>query len=355
MDLPAVLIPAYKPDLKMLRLINDLQEKGFFKIIVIDDGSGADYAAIFEAAAQAGCLIERHAINMGKGRALKTGINAALLQEKAGLGLITADADGQHTAEDIFAVATAMLAEPAALVLGVRQFSEKMPLLNKMGNTITRGVFALINGNSVKDTQTGLRGLPLVHLPLLLSLKGERYEYEMNMLLEARPHGISFVQVPISTIYIEGNKSSHYRSFIDSVRIYGLILLYIMSAIISTAVDFGIFAIMFFTFPSLLMLDVLTGRLISSVVNFFINKKIVFKQKGTVAHAAVRYYILVALVSLASFGLIKLLTSQLGMNVFIAKLVTDISLGLVSFFAQREFVYAPSAKARMFKKKSKDS
>ncbi len=352
MDLPAVLIPAYKPDLKMLQLIEDLQEKGFARIILVDDGSGPDFAEVFAAAAKAGCQIERHAINMGKGRALKTGINAALLRGIAGQGLITADADGQHTAEDVQALALAMQAEPDALVLGVRSFSEKMPLLNKMGNTITRGVFALVNGNSIQDTQTGLRGLPFAHLPLMLSLKGERYEYEMNMLLEARPHGLSFVQVPISTIYLEGNKSSHYRSFFDSVRIYGLILLYIMSAIISTAVDFGIFAIMVFSFPNLLMLDVLTARLTSSVLNFFINKKIVFKQQGTVAHAAMRYYILVAVISLTSFGLIKLLTSQLGFNVFIAKLVTDISLGLVSFFAQREFVYAPSSKARMINKKS---
>lgn len=349
MDLPSVLIPAYKPDEKMIDLIRKLIDAGFTRLLVVNDGSGSAFDSYFAEAEQLGCRVLRHAINMGKGRALKTGLNEALLCGFADPGVITADADGQHAPGDIYRVAQAMQANPEALVLGVRCFTGNVPIRNRMGNAITRGVFALVNGNGIMDTQTGLRGIPLKHIPLMLALKGERYEYEMNMLLEARPNDVHMVQVPIDTIYIEGNKSSHYHPFIDSVRIYALILRYILSSFIAGIVDYGVFVVMHLSFPRLLIESVVAARLLSSLVNFIINRKIVFRQKGTVAHAAFRYYTLVVFIMLASYGLIWTLSGPLGINVFLAKLLTDILLSIISFIAQREFVYSSSSKVIVFK------
>lgn len=349
MDLPSVLIPAYKPDDKMLQLIQDLLELGFSRIMVVNDGSGPAFDACFEQAGAMGCRIVRHAVNMGKGRAMKTGINEAMLCGFAEPGIITADADGQHLPGDIRRVATAMAENPDALVLGVRRFTGNVPLRNRMGNGITRGVFAMVNGNGVMDTQTGLRGLPGQHLPLMLALKGERYEYEMNMLLEARPNNVPMVQVPIDTVYIEGNKSSHYHPFIDSVRIYGLILKYILSSIMAGVVDYGVFALVHTRFPNPLIISVVSARILSSLVNFLINRNIVFRQKGTMAHAAGRYYTLVLFVMLASYGLIWTLSVLLGLNVYLSKVITDIFLSIFSFVIQREFVYSSSARIKVFK------
>ncbi|MDW7656319.1 MAG: bifunctional glycosyltransferase family 2/GtrA family protein [Bacillota bacterium] len=349
MDLPSILIPAYKPDSQMISLIRELIDTGFTRLLVVNDGSGPEYDACFNEAEALGCKVLRHAINMGKGRALKTGLNEAMLSGYADRGIITADADGQHAPRDIYRVALAMQESPEALVLGVRRFTGKVPIRNKMGNAITRGVFALVNGNGIMDTQTGLRGIPLRHLPLMLSLKGERYEYEMNMLLEARPNDVHMVQVPIDTIYIEGNKSSHYHPFIDSVRIYALILRYILSSIVAGIVDYGVFAVMHLSFPRLLIESVVVARILSSIVNFMINRKIVFRQKGTVAHAAFRYYSLVVFIMLCSYGLIWTLSGPLGLNVFLAKIITDAILSIVSFFAQREFVYSSAARIKIFK------
>lgn len=349
MDLPSILIPAYKPDDKMITLIKELVESGFTRLLIVNDGSGPEYDACFAEAEALGCRILQHAINMGKGRALKTGLNEALLCGFADPGIITADADGQHAPRDIHRIALAMQENPEALVLGVRRFTGNVPIRNRMGNTITRGVFALVNGNGIMDTQTGLRGIPLRHVPLALSLKGERYEYEMNMLLEARPNDVRMVQVPIDTIYIEGNKSSHYHPFIDSVRIYALILRYILSSFVAGIVDYGVFAVMHLSFPRLLIESVVTARILSSIVNFIINRKIVFRQKGTVAHAAFRYYALVVFIMLSSYGLIWTLSGPLGLNVFFAKIITDIFLSIISFFAQRELVYSPSSRIKIFK------
>lgn len=351
MNFPTILIPAYKPNEKMLELIRKLMGLGFSRILVVDDGSGPEYDIYFSEAEKMGCRVLHHAVNMGKGRALKTGLNEALLSGLADHGVITADADGQHLPEDIYRIAEAMQENPDALVLGVRRFTGHVPLRNRLGNAITRGVFALINGTAVMDTQTGLRGLPKKHIPLFLTLKGERYEYEMNMLLEVKPNNIPIVQVPIDTVYIEGNKYSHYRPFIDSVRIYGLILRYLTSSLTAGIVDYGVFAIMHLNFPHLLIESVIVARICSSIVNFTINRNLVFRQKMAVVHAAIRYYTLVVVIMLASSGSIWLLSTVLGMNAFIAKIITDILLGFVSFTVQREFVYNSSGKGKIFKNK----
>ena len=78
MDLPSILIPAYKPDEKMVNLIKALHELGFHQIIVVNDGSGAKFDPVFAEAASLDCLVLKHAINMGKGRAMKTGFNEAM-------------------------------------------------------------------------------------------------------------------------------------------------------------------------------------------------------------------------------------------------------------------------------------
>ena len=339
MVMPDILIPAYKPDNRLIGLISELQAKGFSSIIVIDDGSGPGFASLFNQAADLGCTVLRHGINMGKGRAMKTGLNYCLTAGLGEAGVITADADGQHTPGDIQKIADTMAAQPEALVLGVRNFSGVVPLKSRLGNGITRFFFSLIHGSDVRDTQTGLRGLPAADLPLFLSLPGERYEYEMNMLLEARPHGISLVQIPIDTIYIEGNRSSHFKVLQDSARIYVLLFKFIASSLIATAVDYLLFLLMNLTVADQLIYSVVVARSVSSLINYSINRNVVFKRRHAVKGSIFRYYTLVVFIMLASYGLIKFFTLVLGLNVYVAKLIGDTLLYLVSFYGQREFVY----------------
>jgi putative flippase GtrA len=339
MDLPVVLIPAYKPDQNMIELVRSLKASGFERLVVIDDGSGESYADVFSEAAERGCVVLVHGINMGKGRALKTGLNYCLTQNMTQAGIITADADGQHAAGDIGKIAAAMAEHPNALVLGVRQFTGKVPLRNRTGNTITRVLFSLINGEDVRDTQTGLRGIPCQHLPMILSLAGERYEYEMNMLLAVRPNEINLIQIPIETIYIEGNRHSHYKVVIDSFRIYRLLFKFMGSSFVATIVDYMLFTLMNLSFPGQVFYSIAIARAVSSSVNFSINRNLVFKRKNTGKRAIIRYYCLVIGFMLASYGLIKLFAEVAGINIYISKIIADSLMTTFSFIIQRDYVY----------------
>ena len=157
----AVLIPAYRPSAGLLDLVGDLSARGMNAILLVDDGSGPEFREIFHQAARfPGVQILRHAVNLGKGAALKTGINHALCVFPELIGIVTADADGQHHPEDIVRVADGLRQHPGALVLGCRTFDAAVPLRSRFGNILTRKLIATLIGAKLQDTQTGLRGIP---------------------------------------------------------------------------------------------------------------------------------------------------------------------------------------------------
>ena len=228
-----VIIPSYEPDEKLITLLTALQEAGIRHVIVVDDGSGTRYASFFErAAAFENCEVLRHAVNLGKGRALKTAFNHCLLASGGitggagsvcrGIpGCVTADSDGQHTPADILACMRRLWDNPESLILGCRDFDgPAVPARSSFGNKCTRQVFRYLLGLSVSDTQTGLRAIPAFFMEKLLEVKGERFEYETNMLIEAKNLNIRVLEVPVKTIYIEENKTSHFNPIRDSLRIY---------------------------------------------------------------------------------------------------------------------------------------
>jgi len=217
---PIILIPAYKPDDRLHALVTELL--AHFEVVVVDDGSGSAFTPIFDALPDRVVLL-RHPANMGKGAALKTGINA-IAHRFPNQAVITADSDGQHTTNDILKLAQAMQAQPEALVLGCRQFTKDIPLRSRFGNLMTKALFRPIVGFRVSDTQTGLRGLPAAHLQALAQLPGNRYEYEFNMLLWTKITHVPIVEIPIQTIYIDNNSSSHFHVIRDSSRIYRCLL-----------------------------------------------------------------------------------------------------------------------------------
>ena len=225
-----VLIPAYKPDDRLIQLTRELKEEKL-DVLLVDDGGQKPFAPIFEQCRALGAEIAVHAVNQGKGRALKTGLNAALNIWPDLSGVVTADADGQHTLRDILRIIEAMREHPNALVLGSREFTGDVPFKSRWGNRITRFVYALARGVHVSDTQTGLRGLPACAIPAMITIDGERYEYEMNVLLKLRDMKLGVVEVPIETIYIDDNSGSHFNPVRDAIRIYAVIFKYLFSSV----------------------------------------------------------------------------------------------------------------------------
>lgn len=217
-----VLIPSYEPDQRLVDVVAELRRQApGWQIVVVDDGSSTRYAPVFTLTAALGATVLTHPTNRGKGAALKTGF-AWVLENASGQTVVCADSDGQHLVTDIVRVASAV--REKAMVLGGRRFTGKVPARSRFGNAVTRHVFRALTGVQVYDTQTGLRAYPPELLDWLLTVPGDRFEYEFQALLRARTAGIRIVEVEIATVYEVEARSSHFRAVRDSVRIYAPLL-----------------------------------------------------------------------------------------------------------------------------------
>lgn len=345
-----VIIPAYEPDEKLLILLNHLKEAGIRNMIVVDDGSGSDYQTLFaRAEATEGCTVLHHAVNLGKGRALKTAFNACLLRFPTQCGCVTADSDGQHTPEDILACMKKLWENPEALVLGCRNFdAADVPARSSFGNKCTRKVFRYLVGLSVSDTQTGLRAIPASFMKSLMNVKGERFEYETNMLIETKTLSVPILEVPVETIYLEANKASHFNPIKDSIRIYMVFGKFLFSSLSSSVLDLALFALFcevlqaasgfWKGFPYIVGATVL-ARVISAVYNFALNYKVVFQSSANLAVTAVKYFALAVCQMLCSALLVNELFRVFGGYEVAVKIPVDVLLFFLSFVIQREFVY----------------
>jgi glycosyltransferase involved in cell wall biosynthesis len=329
-----VLIPAYEPDARLLRLITDLSRAApGTPVVVVDDGSGPRYTSVFSAARTLGSTVLTHPVNRGKGAALKTGFRH-IQREHPAEAVVCADADGQHRPADILAVAD-RVGETGHTVLGVRRFTGPVPARSRLGNVLTRVLYSAVTGVTVPDTQTGLRGYPQTLLGWLRNVPGERFEYEMRTLLMAARARHPVEQVPIATVYHRGNASSHFRPLVDSARVYAPLVRFAASSLLAAALD-AVLLLMLHALTGALLPSVLAARAVSSTVNFTVNRRVVFQ---THRGHLLRYWALVVTLALANYGLLAALTT-VGLPLPVAKLVTDVSLFVVSFRIQRLFVFA---------------
>ena len=235
------LIPAYNPDRLLVRLVQEMQRSGrLAEIIVVDDGSGEECRSIFaRLAAIPGVTVLHHAVNLGKGAALKTGLNHFCFAMPEGSGVVTADADGQHLPADVLRVAQRLEETGDRLVLGSRQFAGGVPLRSRLGNVCTKYAFWGVMGKKLEDTQSGLRGIPQALARQLLRAKNSGYEFELDMLVHCRRTGVPIEACPIAAVYLDENRSSHFHPLFDSLRIYYVFLRFIAALLATAAVDYS--------------------------------------------------------------------------------------------------------------------
>lgn len=344
------IVPALNPDEKLLGVIRGLKAEGATDILLVNDGSDSSCAEIFQEAESLGCVVFSHYKNMGKGRALKDAFNYVYYAFPEFDAVVTLDADGQHLTKDILAVAKETLAYPECLVLGARSFDKDVPLRSKFGNTMTRQVMRLFCNIKIRDTQTGLRGFSRELLSRFLTAKGERYEYELNVLLDAKEMGIKIREVPIDTVYIDENRSSHFNPIKDSLRIYSQFVKYIFAALVSLGLDLSLFTLFVYLFKSVspewyIFISTVGARAVSSLVNFMINKKAVFRSGGRTLGQAVGYYVLVVFNMLVSSLAVNHVVKALLWNETLVKLCVDTVLFFFNFFVQRELIFKKGRKA----------
>lgn len=352
----SVIIPAYNPDDKLLATINELNSLGVSDIILVNDGSKKECNDIFSQAKKHSIVTYlEHEVNRGKGAALKTAFSYIINNRPYSVGCITADADGQHRAEDIIACAEEMLKNTSNIILGVRDFSlPNIPARSRSGNKITSLVFKVFVGLKISDTQTGLRAIPFKYLPEMLNIFGDRYEYETNMLLEMKKKKIPFSEKIIETVYIEDNKSSHFNPIRDSWKIYKLILAHffkytvgaILSLIIEQLIQSGLYWFFIKTLDKITseVFAFLPARIISSVFNFIFNKKVVFNDRSSCGRSLVRYYALWLCQGIVTMYLDWLFVNIVfaTSSVFIYTLITLVikaCIAIISFRIQKDWVF----------------
>lgn len=343
-----ILIPAYEPDQRLITLMASLKDYPYGPVIIVNDGSGKSYDSIFTAAGRYDhVIVLKHKQNKGKGAGIKTGLTYISEHLKEAIGCVTADSDGQHLAADIEKVAAALIAHPDHLILGVRDFHlPGIPSKSRFGNVLTCKTFHLVTGKAIKDTQTGLRGIPRSFFKSCLNIKENRFEYEMRMLLcKDCP---DFYEVPIHTIYeSETHHQTHFNPVKDSIRIYRILLgqfvRYTLSSLSSSLIDIALFALFSYILKgqrfSIAEATVL-ARICSAIYNFMINKKVVYQSEASYRSSSLRYLILAIAQMLCSATL-----TSLGAYIFtfiptvIIKVIVDTCLFFISYRIQKKYIF----------------
>ncbi len=345
----SIILPSFNPSERFDMVVDGLLAAGFSDIIIVDDGSHDGSKAHFERAARYDrCHVLTHEENKGKGAALKTAFSYLLRNHPDAVGAVTIDGDGQHRIKDILNCAYA-LKDNHTLVMGCRDFSAKgIPARSRMGNRITSILFRFCCGIRLSDTQTGLRGIPQCLIPQMLEVRGNRFEYETNVLLELSRSHVRFLEIPIETVYEDENKESHFRPLMDSVRIYRFIIVYALSSLAGTLADLLLFygalrLLEAIPHETAIIISTVIARACSSFLNFNINKKAVFSGRTGYIRTMLRYYMLCIPQMLISAALVTLISRLFGNSASgittIVKGCVDTFLFFLSFRIQQSWVF----------------
>ncbi len=354
-----ILIPSLSPDEKLTAYVKTLLAADFGGVVVIDDGSSDQYAPVFEEVkGMERCTVLRHEVNRGKGAALRTGTEY-IKDHTAFNGVITADSDGQHTANDTLALAARLTEDGRELILGARDFSfgnKSIPFKSRAGNRLTSGIFLLLYGHFLPDTQTGLRAYNRTMYDFMLDIAGDRYEYETNALIVCSGHHVPVVNLPIETIYLDDNKGSHFHPIRDSWRIYKILFggffKYASASVLSTLLDLAIFSVLswwilphnirfvFLDADLSVVIATALARACSAIFNYKVNKHFVF-QLSECKGAALRYTLLcVGVMLVSAFAVAALKTLLPFINETIIKIVVDTVLFIANYRIQRNWVFS---------------
>ena len=335
------LIPSYEPDDALLKITQELLETHNFTVFVVNDGSEASYNEIFDKLDKRIHYIH-YKKNKGKGYALKVGLSFIQKHFKDNYIVVTMDSDGQHKVEDAVRVCDAC-EEKGSFVLGSRYFDKKAPFKSRFGNWMARTTFLISTHHKIYDTQTGLRAFDSSLIDTLINVEGNRYEYEMNVLLALIRQKTPIEEVKIETIYFNDNKGTHYNPLKDTWRIFKEVIKFSASSLIGFLVDYSFYTILTLVLPQTwayrILISNIVARVISASVNFTINYKIVFKSKANVFLAILKYATLAVFILACNTALLWLLTEKALWNPYLAKILVEVTMFIVSWLVQRLFVF----------------
>lgn len=310
--------------------------------MVVNDGSPNSFNHIFSQISQKSTLLH-NAINLGKGAALKHGINYILTHHSDTKAIITLDCDGQHTIDDVLKIKDQFhTKQNIDLIIGVREFNNNIPIRSKIGNKATRSIFKIMFGKTIQDTQSGLRAFNIEFAKSILSIPYNGYEFEMQMLILACNKDMTIMQVPIHTIYINNNASSHFNPIFDSLSIYFVLFRHIGNSLLTAAIDYIVF-VLAFSLGFGLLTCMISGRIIAGSFNFIVGKTLVFKTKSNLKFEIISYSILTIILMLISMQGIKFISHYSGISEIVIKPICELMIFAISFLVQRFFIFISKA------------
>ena len=340
MNKRVALVPSYEPDFNVLQVAKELLENDF-SVVVVNDGSGEKFNEIFNQLPKEVHYLS-YSTNCGKGYALKHGMKY-IKEHFDDCVIVTLDSDGQHKVSDAIRICEECEAqEKDSLILGSRFFDKKAPFKSRFGNFMARTSFLISTHHKIYDTQTGLRAFKSNLLDAMINVKGDRYEYEMNVLLESIKREVPIKEVKIETIYINNNAGTHYNPFKDTMKIFKEVIKFSLSSLIGFGVDYTAFTLLTLIpneWPYWLIMCNILARIISASVNFTINYKLVFKSKSNVFAAIIKYACLALFILGCGTLFLWLLVDKAGMNKYLAKILVEVTMFIISWLIQRLFVF----------------
>ena len=182
-----------------------------------------------------------------------------------------------------------------------------------------------------------------------MTVSGERFEYEMNMLLYCITSQISIYEETIHTIYENNNKSTHFDPVKDSLRIYKLIFgtffKYIFSSLSASIIDLLTFQILILIVSGVklqnqILIATVIARIISSIYNYLLNAHLVFKTTEKISKTIVGYYLLAIVQMLCSWAFVYLLAIKLQLPKVVIKMLVDTALFFISYRIQKKYIFS---------------
>lgn len=314
------LVPAYEPDNNLPRVVKELQENNF-DVVVVNDGSSLDYKEFFDA-----CNTKKisYPTNRGKGYALKKGYEYVKNNYEKYI-IVTIDSDGQHTVEDAINLCRYVRENPDTLAIGKRLRKDNVPVRSKIGNALTKFVFELATGEKIYDTQSGLRAFSNNLMDYMIEIEGERFEYEMNVLLYLSKRNIKYKEIEIQTIYIDNNKKSHFKALKDSLKIYGKIAEFKVIPLITFFMDLVVFAALIIWLNKIIPSNIIS-KVISLALYYILNIREIFKEKPMIKDILIQILTIILYIGLST-TMVYVLSKLI--NAYTSKVIIELILFII--------------------------
>ena len=255
--------------------------------------------------------------------------------------------EGGYTADDILRVRKVLGYNPSALVLGTRSHNLYMKWSSRLRGTVVNRIFAIASGRNLRDVETGLRGFPRGHIDSLLKVNGVGRDYEVNTLLYAARSGMKICEAVIDTVY-DPALNSYGQHLKEWMTVYSCVVKFALSSLFSFGIDLGLLLGLNHLLSSAhevvaLIISVGVARIVSCLINFYVNHYLVFYSKEHVGRAMLKFGIVQVIIMIASYILMHLMTIILNLPLAISKIISDTALFAASFVIQGKYVYKKEA------------